>query len=108
MSEFIEIYWTTGSLEEARKVARYLVQERFVACAQIIPWIESIFMWNNRLDVAQESKIVFKARADHYEKIREVIQKNTTYEVPEITFTYIDGGNKEYLDWVRTSIPEKG
>ena len=38
MPEFIEIHWTSGSIDEARKVARYLVQERYVACAQISPW----------------------------------------------------------------------
>ncbi len=43
MPEFIEIHWTSGSIDEARKVARYLVQERYVACAQITPWVESIF-----------------------------------------------------------------
>ena len=74
MSEFIEIHWTSGSLDEARKIARYLVQERFVACAQIIPWIESIYMWNNQLETAQESKIILKTAKANYEKIREIIK----------------------------------
>lgn len=99
-STFIEIHWTSGSLDEARKVSRYLVQERLVACAQITPWIESIYMWNNQLETTQESKIVFKTRLDNYDKIKEIIQQNTTYEVPEITYTVLDGGNKPYLDWL--------
>lgn len=105
MSEFIEIYWTSGSLDEARKVSRYLVQERYVACAQIVPWIESIYMWNNQLETAQETKITFKTRAEHYEAIKEIIQQNCNYELPEITFAKIDGGNKEYLDWLQQSTP---
>jgi len=103
MSEFIEIHWTSGSLDEARKVSRFLVQERFVACAQITPWIESIYMWNNQLETTQESKIVFKALTDHFEKIKEVILQNSTYDVPEIIFRTIDGGNQEYLDWLKES-----
>ncbi len=105
MNEFIEIHWTSGNLDEARKISRYLVQERYAACAQIVPWIESIFMWNNQLETAQESKIVMKTRLEHYEKIKEIILQNSSYEVPEITYIKIAGGNKEYLDWIVESTP---
>jgi periplasmic divalent cation tolerance protein len=103
MTDFIEIHWTVGTLDEARKISRYLVQERYVACAQIIPWIESVFMWNNKLDTEQESKIVLKTRRDNYDKIREIIEQNSKYEVPEITWISIDGGNQPYLDWLEES-----
>ncbi len=100
MSEYIEIHWTAGSLDEARKVSRYLVQERLVACAQIIPWIESIYRWNGQLETSQESKIVLKTRRDQYDTIRKAIEENCSYEVPEITFRTIDGGNEAYLSWL--------
>lgn len=105
MTEFIEVHWTSGSLDEARKISRYLVQERLVASAQIIPWVESIFMWNNQLETSQESKIVFKAPASNYDRIKDVIKSNTSYQVPEITYVKIDGGNSEYLEWLAQSTP---
>lgn len=98
----IEIHWTAGSLDEARKVCRYLVQERLVACAQIVPWVESIFMWNNLLETAQESKITLKTHLELYDRIRETIETRGSYEVPEITYTKIDGGNASYLEWLRS------
>lgn len=101
--EFIEVTWTSGSLDEARRISRYLVQERLVACAQIIPWIESIYMWNQQLETAQESKIVLKTRVENYDKIKEIIEQNCKYEVPEILWTRINGGNKGYLDWLKES-----
>jgi periplasmic divalent cation tolerance protein len=104
MSEFIEIHWTTGSIDEARKVARYLVQEKLVACAQITPWIESIYSWNGQIETSQESKVAFKTLHNHYDAIKEIIKKNTSYQVPEISYTVIDGCNKEYLEWVESSI----
>ena len=106
MSEFIEIHWTSASLDEARRVCRYLVQERMVACAQLIPWIESVYMWNNQLETSQESKIVFKARKSNFEAVKEIILQNSSYEVPEITFSTIEGGNKEYLVWIVESTSE--
>jgi periplasmic divalent cation tolerance protein len=107
MSQFIEIHWSSGSLDEARKVSRYLVQERFVACAQIIPWIESVYMWNNQLESAQESRIILKTRLDLYEAVKKIIKENCSYEIPEITFVHIDGGNQEYLEWLDQSLPVK-
>jgi periplasmic divalent cation tolerance protein len=106
MTEFIEIQWTAGSLDEARKVSRYLVQERIVACVQIIPWIESIFMWNNQLDTAQESKIILKTRLELFEKVKRVILENSTYDLPEITYTIITGGHAEYLQWIAENTPD--
>jgi periplasmic divalent cation tolerance protein len=104
MTTFVEIQWTSGSIDEARKIARYLVQERFVASAQIIPWIESIYMLNNQLETTQESMIIFKTRLDLYEKIKEIILQNCKYQIPEITFRVIDGGNQEFLDWLGESV----
>lgn len=104
MTEFIEVSWTSGSLDEARKVSRFLVQERLVACAQIIPWIESIFLWNQQLDTAQESKIVLKTHKDKFDRIKEVILANSSYQVPEITFHTIEGGNEAYLQWLQECV----
>lgn len=101
--EFIEIHWSSGSMDEARRISRYLVQERYVACAQIVPWIESIYMWNNQLDTSQESKVVLKTRLENYDRIRDIIERNCRYEVPEITWMRIDGGNSKYMDWLKES-----
>lgn len=106
MSEFIEIHWTCGSIDEARKISRYLVQERYVACAQITPWIESVYMWNNCLETTQETKVVFKTRAVRFDEIKEIIKQNCSYEVPEISQIAIEAGNKEYFDWVKESTPD--
>lgn len=106
MSEYIEIRWTAGSIDEARKISRYLVQERLVACAQIIPWVESIYMWDNQLETDQESKVTLKTRAEHWEKIKKVILENHSYELPEITFVPIAGGHQDYLSWIEDSTPD--
>jgi periplasmic divalent cation tolerance protein len=79
---FIEIHWTSGSLDEARRISRYLAQERYIASAQIIPWIESIYMLDNKL---------------------EIIEQNCKYEIPEVLRFKIEEGNKSYMDWLQES-----
>ncbi len=105
----IEVHWTSGSLDEARKICRYLVQERLVACAQILPWVESVYMWNNQLETTQESKIVLKTREELWERVKATILENHSYEVPEIIYKKIDGGSEEYLKWMEemTSIHQE-
>lgn len=102
--EFIEIHWTAGTLDELRRVCRYLVQERLVACVQIIPWVESIYMWNNQLETAQESLAILKTRKDLYDQIRTIIEENCSYEIPQILFYPIKGGNASYLKWMEEEV----
>lgn len=105
MAEYIQVQWTTGSIDEARKVCRYLVQERLVACANIVPWVESIFMWDNNLNTEQESKVFLKTRKENFETVREIIETNSKYEVPEVLFSTIDGGNDAYMKWLDEAMP---
>lgn len=107
MSEYIQIHWTCGSIDEAREMAHRLVKERLVACANIIPWVESIFMWNNEIDVAQESKVIFKTRSQLFEKVKELILQHAKYEVPEILQLPISDGNPDYLRWLDESLEKK-
>jgi Uncharacterized protein involved in tolerance to divalent cations len=100
MDEIIEIQWTSASLDEARKVTRYLVQERLVASAQIIPWLESIFLLDGQLDTLQESKVLLKTTKIHFETIKKHIEANSSYQIPEITYTRLDYINNAYRDFL--------
>jgi periplasmic divalent cation tolerance protein len=102
--EFIQIQWTCGNLEEARRISRELIQKKWVACAQIIPWIESIFMWNDQLDIQQESKVIFKTVRNSYEDVKNFILDHALYEVPEILVTPIIDGHQDYLNWVSENV----
>lgn len=102
-TDLIEIHWTAGSIDEARKICRYLVQERLVACAQIVPWIESLYMWNNQLETTQESKVTLKTHHKMWDSVKQIILENHSYDVPEITYTLIEGGNEAYIEWVKES-----
>lgn len=103
MTDLCQIHWTSGSIDEARKVSRFLVQERLVACAKIIPWVEAIYMWNNQLETSQESKVIFQALTKNFQSIEEIIRANCSYEVPEILLIKIEGGNSDYLAWAEES-----
>lgn len=103
MSELLEITWSAGSIDEARKVSRLLLEEKRVSCAQMTPWVESMYLWDGRLEISQESRVVLKGKREHLEEICNVIKKNSKYEVPEILWRKIEGGNAEYIQWLEQS-----
>ena len=98
--EWIEITWTSGNIDEARRICRYLVQERMVVSAKIIPWVETIVMLDNQLETVQESQCVLRAKEGDFEQIAEVIRDNHSYQIPEVTWNRIEGGNREYIQWL--------
>lgn len=100
-TEIIQIHWTCGSLDEAREIARELVLKKMVACANIIPWVESIFLWDETLDVTQETKVIFKTTTDSFEKVKDFILERSKYEVPEILQLPVTDGNLDYIEWVK-------
>lgn len=104
MSDYITVSFTCSSIEEARRISRLLVSERLVACAQIIPWIESIYTWNTKLNTTQESLCICKTHKRCYARVKERILQETSYEVPEIIVQEIIEGHEAYLSWVDEAI----
>lgn len=103
MEEIIEIRWSSGSIDLARKVSRQLVNEKIVASAKIIPWIESIYLLDNKLETNQESLVIFTSRKMSFGKVKDVIMENSRYDVEELSCVSIVEGSSKYLDWVRES-----
>lgn len=105
--KIVQIQWTASSYEEARRIATELVQNRFVACANLIAPVESIYLWNGVLEVSQEVKVILKTEGRLFNQVRDYILKNGSYEVPEISMISLDLGNSAYFDWVLSSTKEK-
>lgn len=102
--KYVTVSYTCGSIEEARRMSRLFVSEQLVACAQIIPWIESIYTWNTKLHTTQESMVLCKTHARCLHRLKERILQETTYDVPEIIVQEIIDGHEEYLRWIDSSI----
>lgn len=102
--DYIQIYWTSANLDEARLVARQLVEQRLVASAKIVPWVESIFLYNQDLDTQQESQVILLTINDCFERIKSFILKHSKYELPEIIKTPVLGGHEELLEWVNNQV----
>jgi periplasmic divalent cation tolerance protein len=96
----VVIFVTTSSQTEARKIGRALVEEKLVACANIIPQIRSIYCWKEKIHDESEVLMVLKTRSGNIQKIIKKVQSLHSYTVPEIIALPVVAGSKEYLGWI--------
>ena len=104
MEEYIQVFTTTEKREDAKKIARRLVENRLAGCIQIVGPIMSTYWWKGNVETAEEWLLLIKSRKDLYEEIEEAIKEIHPYETPEIIATSIVAGSKEYLEWLKNEL----
>jgi periplasmic divalent cation tolerance protein len=95
---------TAGSEEEARKIARALVDRQLVACVNIVPQIESVYRWQGQVESAREWLLLIKTTAEKFTAVRDAICELHSYDLPECIAVTIDDGSAEYLQWITDSV----
>ena len=91
---------TTGTQEEARKIAYALVERRLAACVNLVPHLESIYRWQDKVESAQEWLLLIKTQADLFERVRDAVKELHSYDLPECVMLEVGAGGREYLDWI--------
>src|SRR6266700_3090575 len=86
--------------ETAQRISNQLVTEKFAACANILPAIESIYRWKGTIETGNETLVFFKLSEDRQSAFQEKLRSLHPYEVPEIIFVPVSNGLSEYLGWV--------
>jgi len=89
--------------ETAQRISNQLVTEKFAACANILPGIESIYRWKEKIETGNETLVFFKLSEDRQSAFQEKLRSLHPYEVPEIIIVPVTTGLPEYLRWVAES-----
>ena len=96
----IIIFITASSEEEATKIATTLVEEKLVACVNIIPKIRSVYWWEGKVCQEDEVMLVSKSTKSLFPAIMYRVKSLHSYQVPEIISFPISEGLPEYLNWI--------
>ena len=94
---------TFPDAETARRISNQLVTEKVAACANILPGVESIYRWKERIEIANETLVFFKLSEDRQAAFQEKLRSLHPYEVPELVFVPVASGLPDYLRWVAES-----
>ena len=96
----IIIFITASSAEEAQNIAKTLVEEKLVACVNVIPQIKSIYWWEGKVCQDDEIMLVSKTKRSLFATVMDRVKTLHSYEVPEIISFPISEGSPEYLSWI--------
>jgi periplasmic divalent cation tolerance protein len=99
-NNFVLFLVTAPDGECAEALARKLLEERLVACVNIIPGLRSLYWWEGEVQVSDEVLMLLKARRSDIDAVTERVRELHPYEVPEVIAAEISGGLQAYLDWV--------
>ncbi len=95
---------TCGSLEEARTIARTLVERQLAACVNISPQVESVYRWQGEVETSTEWMLVIKTTLEASDRVREALHELHSYELPECIEIAIEEGSAPYLEWIGESV----
>jgi periplasmic divalent cation tolerance protein len=101
---YVVVIITTPNKEEAVKIVRSLLEERLIACANILGPVSSLFWWQGKIDEKSEFLVFMKSHKSLFERLSERGMEIHSYDVPEIIALPIIEGSPPYLDWLRASL----
>ena len=103
-ADYCCVFVTTPNISVARKLAAAVLSERLVACANLIPKIESHYWWKGQLESSSEVLILFKTARKKLTELERCVVKNHPYETPEFIAVGLDHGAEKYLSWITSSL----
>jgi periplasmic divalent cation tolerance protein len=95
---------TTADTDEAGRIARTLVEERLVACATILPAVQSIYRWQGEIESASETLLLLKTGAGQLPALESRLHALHPYTTPEFLVLRVDSGSPGYLDWLQANL----
>ena len=102
-ADVLVCFCTCPDVDGARALGRTLVEERLVACAQLLPGIESIYRWEGRVERAGEVLLVLKTTRACFDRLQARLVALHPYDVPELVALPAVAGLPAYLHWVADS-----
>lgn len=95
---------TAPDLKTARKLARAALEARLIACANLVPKVESHYWWQGKNMSGAEVLMLLKTITARLAALEKLIVSKHPYDTPEFLVLPISRGNKQYLDWVAESV----
>ena len=96
----VTVYVTTGTQEEARDIARTIINEGLVACVNILGNVSSIYRWDGEIKEDIETALLIKTRRELTTKLTDRIKELHSYDCPCVTVMNIENGNLDYIAWI--------
>jgi periplasmic divalent cation tolerance protein len=102
--EAVVVFTTFPDQETARRIVRTLVEERLIACGNLVPGVESIYRWKGEIETSGETLAILKTEIGQYSAVEQRLRALHPYEVPECIMLRVRDGSPDYLRWITESL----
>jgi periplasmic divalent cation tolerance protein len=92
---------TAPNREEASRIVNTLLEEKLIACSNLIDPISSFFWWKGKIEEEKEVLVIMKSHEKLFKKLSKRVTEVHSYDVPEILALPIVDGSSSYLDWLK-------
>ena len=99
----VSIMLCTAPEDEARSLSDRLLEQRLVACVNLVGPIESRYRWEGAIEVGRETLMVIKTASERTAEVRDRLLEWHSYDTPEVLELGVASGAARYLDWVLAS-----
>jgi periplasmic divalent cation tolerance protein len=106
-NEFCFVYSTYPHNDAATTAAHFAIDRKLAACANVYPPMKSVYLWEGKREEQGEVAVFFKTRRSLAEKLIAELWSVHNYSVPCFVVLPIEGGNADYLAWVRAQTEQK-
>ena len=108
MTDKIVVFSACSTLEEARQIARKLIEGHLAACVNVMPGVRSFYRWKGMIEEGEECLLMIKSSRDLLDRLRIELEKAHTYEIPEVVAVPIVAGSPNYLNWLDQELKSPG
>jgi len=91
---------TAPDMKTARRLAKAALAARLIACANLVPAVESHYRWQGKLERGSEVLMVMKTTQARLAALEQLILAEHPYDTTEFIVLPLSGGSKRYLDWL--------
>jgi periplasmic divalent cation tolerance protein len=99
--KFFLVYVTCVNVDEAGTISEALIAEKLIACANIMPVMQAICLWQGELARSDEVVLLLKTSADKFEAVRRRVRELHSYQVPAIFALPIEAIDDDYAKWAK-------
>jgi periplasmic divalent cation tolerance protein len=104
-TKFRVVLVTCATLEEARKIARAVVEKHLAACVNIVTHaVESFYTWEGKLEDSSEYLLMIKTSEERLGELQRHVLALHSYDTPEFVVLPIVAGSEPYLTWLEGSL----
>ena len=104
MTEMLMVFTTFANADDAARVVRVLVEERLIACGNLLPGVRSLYRWQGAVADQPEVMVLMKTRKQDWTALMSRLHEMHPYQTPECVAIRLAAGAPGYMAWLDAAL----